>query len=107
VAPDADCSHVLADCSIAPPLVPLTRRIKIVLVLEKWGRGGGVLEILRLLHPRSGLKVLVRNFVLVLPTSLATELASRKSKSYVGQAVLEGKPWRDLEAMFPSRKAPA
>ena len=47
--------------------------------------------------------------MLVLPTSLATRAASLKSKSYVGQAVLvlEGKPWGDLEAMFPLRKAPA
>jgi hypothetical protein len=46
--------------------------------------------------------------VLVLPTSVGNRAASRKSKSYVGQAVLvlEGKAWRDLEAMFPSRKTP-
>jgi hypothetical protein len=56
---------------------PLTRRIKIVLVLvlEKWGWGGGVLEYRAVpeLHPRSGLKVLVRRFFLVLVVALVLE----------------------------------
>jgi hypothetical protein len=44
------------------------------------------------------------------PDFASNRAASRKSKSYVGQAVLvlmlEGKPWRDLEAVLPLRKAP-
>jgi hypothetical protein len=41
------------------------------------------------------------------PDFAGNRAAGRKSKSYVGQAVLEGKLGRDLEAMFPLRKAPA
>jgi hypothetical protein len=67
-----------APATRAPPHNPaagvaaLTRRFKIVLVLvlvlEKWGWGGEVLEYPAKseLHPRSGLKMFTRRFALVL-----------------------------------------